>query len=47
MWGAAAGDHEGELRPRWSWTLWLNIVTSLAAGLECVVLIFMAGLFLT
>jgi hypothetical protein len=39
MWGAAASDHEGEPRPHWPWALWLTTVTSLAVGLECVVLI--------
>jgi hypothetical protein len=43
MRGVAAGDHEGEPRPHWPWALWLNTVTSLVVGLECVVLIFMAG----
>jgi hypothetical protein len=43
MWGAAAGDHEADPRPHWSWTLWLDTVTSLAVGLACVFLIFMAG----
>jgi hypothetical protein len=47
MGGAAAGDHEGEPRPRWPWALWLSTVTSLAVGLECVFLIFMAGHHLT
>ena len=47
MWGVAAGDHEGEPRPHWPRTLWLNTFTSLAVGLECVVLIFMAGQRLT
>jgi hypothetical protein len=45
--GAAAGDHEGEPCPHWSWALWLNTVTSLTVGFECVVLIFMAGQRLT
>jgi hypothetical protein len=43
MRGAAAGDHEGEPRHHWPRALWLNTVTSLAVGLECVVLIVMAG----
>jgi hypothetical protein len=45
--GAAAGDHEGEPRPHWPWTFWLDTVMSLSVGLECVVLIFMAGQRLT
>ena len=47
MWGGAAGDHEGEPRPHWSRALWLNTFTSLAVGLECAILIFMAGQRLT
>jgi hypothetical protein len=47
MRGVAAGDHEGEPRPHWPRAFWLNTVTSLAVGLECVVLIFMAGQRLT
>jgi hypothetical protein len=47
MRGAAAGDHEGEPRPHWPWTLWLDTVTLLVVGFECVVLIFMAGQRLT
>jgi hypothetical protein len=44
---AAAGDPEGEPPPHWPWTLLLNIFQSLAVGLGCVVLIFMAGQRLT
>jgi hypothetical protein len=47
MWGAAAGDHEGDPRPHWPRTLLLNTVTLLVVGLERVVLIFMAGQRLT
>jgi len=43
MRGAAAVNHEGKPRFHWPWTLWLNTVRSPAVGLECVVLIFMAG----
>ena len=45
--GVAAGDPEGDPRLHWSWTFWLTIVTSLAVGFGCVVLIFMAGRRLT
>jgi hypothetical protein len=41
MWGAAAGDHEGEPRLHWPLTLWLDTVMSLVVGLECVVFILM------
>jgi hypothetical protein len=47
MRGAAAGDHEREPCSHWPWTLWLNTVTSLSVGLECVVLIVMADQHLT
>jgi hypothetical protein len=47
MWGAAAGDHEGESRLHWPRTLLLSTVTLLAVGLECAVLIFMVGQHLT
>ena len=43
MGGAAAGDHEGDPRPHWPRTRWLNTVTLLVVGLECVILIFVAG----
>jgi hypothetical protein len=35
------------ISPYWPRTLWLNTFKSLAVGLECVVLIFMAGQRLT
>jgi hypothetical protein len=47
MWGAAAGDQEAESRCHWTRALWLTTVTSLAVGLERIVLIFMAGHHLT
>jgi hypothetical protein len=47
MWGVAAGDREGEPRFHWPRALWLNTVTLLAVGFECVVLIFVAGQPLT
>jgi hypothetical protein len=44
---AVAGNHEGKPRPHWPQTLLLNTVTSLAVGLDCVVLISVAGQRLT
>jgi hypothetical protein len=47
MGGVAAGDHEGKPRPHWPRTLLRNTFQSLAVGLGCVVLIFMADQRLT
>ena len=47
MWVPLLVITKGNPRPHWPRALWLNTVTSLAVGLECVVLIFMAGQYLT